>query len=284
MGQSPGVYLITGCGTGIGRDAAFALARRGHYVVATARREESCRDLGEQGAAFGERFLVCRLDVTDPQTIEAAVGEARGRFGQIDGVVNNAGIGVLGAVDDLPDEAIREQFEVNVLGVVRVCRAVLPGMREARRGRLVHVGSVVGRVSLPFLGHYCATKHALEALADAQRIELRPFGIRVSLVEPGHIDTAFDENLEARTMAWLREDSPYRAWYEAVARARSQRRSGGRRPPALVTRAILHALLARRPRARYPVTPEAVWLPRIRRLVPTAWFDRGLSRYFGIAD
>src|SRR5512134_883364 len=181
------VILVTGCSTGIGRATALEAAARGHRVFASARRPESVAGLAAKG------ITPVALDVTAPASIAEAVGEVLRSESRIDALVNNAGYGQYGAVEDVSPEEWRAQFEVNVFGALAVLRAVLPAMGRARGGTIVNVSSVAGRVAVPFAGAYSASKHALEAISDALRVELSPWGIRVVLVEPGPISTRFGD-------------------------------------------------------------------------------------------
>ena len=182
--------LITGTSTGFGHETAVRLASRGHHVVGTMRdprgRNASARAALEAIAARdGSRLDVLELDVTDDASVERAVSEARDRVGALDVVVNNAGVGCLGLTEAFTPEQFASVFDVNVNGAVRVNRAVLPHMRARGEGLLVHISSAAGRAVVPGLGPYCASKFALEALADAYRYELAPWGVQSVLVEPG---------------------------------------------------------------------------------------------------
>ena len=186
------VVLITGCSTGIGRAAASHLAARGYTVIATARRVEDLADL----AAAGCRTLP--LDVTDEASMRAAVDAVEAAHGRIDVLVNNAGYSQSGAVESVPLARTRAQFETNVFGPLRLTQLVLPGMRRRRAGRVVNVSSMGGRLVFPGGGVYHASKYAVEALSDALRYELRPFGIAVVLIEPGLIKTNFAATVGAK--------------------------------------------------------------------------------------
>ena len=194
------VVLITGASTGFGRDAAETLARRGHHVFAT------MRDVNGRNSAHREslerianrenlRLHVLELDVTDEASVQNAVLRALEQAGQLDVVINNAGFAGLGVTEAYTPEQFHQIFDVNVYGVVRVNRAVLPSMRRQRSGLLIHVSSAAGRVVVPALGAYCASKFALEALADAYRFELHSFGIDSVLVEPGIYRTPIFDHL-----------------------------------------------------------------------------------------
>ena len=192
--------LITGCSTGFGRDAAERLARRGHTVVATMRdvdgHNRPHREALEALAARERLALtVAELDVTDDASVQRAVADAVDRVGGLDAVINNAGIGGIGVTEAYTPEQFHRFFDTNVYGAVRVNRAVLPHLRRRKRGLLVHVSSGAGRVTVPAMAAYCASKYALEAVADAYRYELRPFGIESVLVEPGIYRTPIFDRL-----------------------------------------------------------------------------------------
>jgi NAD(P)-dependent dehydrogenase (short-subunit alcohol dehydrogenase family) len=194
-GQS---ILITGATSGIGRDAALRLARAGHLVLAGGRRADALATLAREG---GGRLEPVVLDVTDPASVAAArelVDRRTGGRG-LDVLVNNAGFALPGPLEALAEEDLRMLFDTNVFGLLAMTRAFLPGMRERGQGRVVNVGSIMGRVAMPLLGAYNASKHAVAALTDALRMELAPFGISVVLVEPGAIRTGF----AARALAGL---------------------------------------------------------------------------------
>jgi len=181
--QTP-VWLVTGCSTGFGRELAKAIVARGWPCVATARDAGRVADLGQ-----GAGFLPLSLDVTDDGQIEAAVAAATERFGRIDVLVNNAGYGYQSTAEEGVDAEIRDQFDANVFGLFALTRAVLPGMRERRRGHVINVSSVAGLVGFPGSTYYAASKHAVEGWSDALRAEVAPIGIQVTCVEPGPFRT-----------------------------------------------------------------------------------------------
>src|SRR3954449_8354846 len=183
----PTTVLITGCSSGIGHATAERLAAAGWTVYATARKPETLADLEGRGC----RTLA--LDVTDEASMQAAVAAVEGEHGAVGALVNNAGYSQSGAIETVPMEKVRSQFETNVFGLVRLCQLVLPGMRRARAGKIVNLSSMGGRLVFPGGGFYHATKYAVEAISDALRFELRGFGIDVVVVEPGLIRTAFGE-------------------------------------------------------------------------------------------
>lgn len=267
--------LVTGASSGIGEACALRLARGGWYVYAGVRSTADGERLREAG---GGRIEPVRVDVTDAASISAAaswLGEA-----PLHGLVNNAGIALALPLELLPLDELRRQLEVNLVGQVALTQAFLPQLRAAR-GRIVFVGSVAGRSSLPFLGAYAASKHALEAVADALRVELRPFGVGVSIVEPGTIATPIwrkGGELFQQLAAGM-GDELVRLYGERMAAFRDAAAAAGRRgePPERVAAVVERALTAARPRARYLVGRDARRRTRIERL-PARLRDRLYER------
>lgn len=270
--------LITGTSSGIGAAAAARLLLRPDLTVwATARDVGVLADL----AAAGARTLA--LDVTDEASMRDAVATVEKEHGSVGGLVNNAGYGAYGTVEETDLEAVRRQFETNVFGLARLTQLVLPAMRAAGRGRIVNVGSMGGRIVFPVGGYYHASKYAVEALSDALRFEVAPFGIRVSLIEPGLIRTGF----EAVASGHLEESGgPYSALTASAQQqmAASYRSTTLSAPPEVVAAAIDHALTSGRPRPRYVVTPAAKALVHTRRLLGGRVFDAYLRRQFRTAS
>ena len=189
MANDTKVWLITGSSTGFGRSLTEAVLKHGYRVVATARKPEQLNDLVEQ---YPETAKAFRLDVTDPQNISEVVDFALKTFGQIDVLVNNAGYGAIGAIEEVSDEAIQRQFDTNVFGALKMMRAVLPLMRKQHSGHILNLSSVGGFVSFGATGIYCGTKFALEALSEALSKEVESLGIKVTIVEPGAFRTDFN--------------------------------------------------------------------------------------------
>ncbi|HEY8552897.1 MAG TPA: SDR family NAD(P)-dependent oxidoreductase [Thermaerobacter sp.] len=269
--------LITGASSGIGRASALALARAGWKVLAGVRREADGHALREAAGPAVEPVL---LDVTDPEQVRAAAEAVDRRAGAagLQGLVNNAGIAAAGPVELVPEAVWRQQLEVNVVGVVAVTRALLPALRRGR-GRLVLMGSVSGLVSLPFMAPYSASKFALEALADALRIELAPWGIRVCLIEPAAVATPiWTRSVEAAQRSLLPPPPGTEAIYQpAVAAMTRVAERNARRglPSEVVAQAVVHALTSRRPRPRYLVAaPGQARGIRLLRWLPTGLRDR----------
>ena len=271
-----GPVLITGCSTGIGRATAERLARAGMIVYASARRPESIEDL--KGA--GCRTLA--LDVTDEDSMRAAVEEVERTEGAVGALVNNAGYSQSGAVETVALDDVRRQFETNVFGLLRMCQLVLPGMRREGRGRIVNVSSMGGKLTFPGGGIYHATKHAVEALSDAMRFEVRGFDVDVVVIEPGLIRTRFGEAAVASVPR--EEEGPYGEFNAAVAAATARVYDGplGRlgAGPEAVAKVIERALTADRPRTRYKVTASARVLMAQRSLLPDRAWDAVVGTSF----
>jgi NAD(P)-dependent dehydrogenase (short-subunit alcohol dehydrogenase family) len=275
--SSNGAVLITGCSTGIGRETARHLAGRGHRVFATARRPEAIEDLKAEGC----ETLAC--DVTDEASMKACVDAVEEAAGYVGALVNNAGYSQSGAVETVPLESIRRQFETNVFGLVRMCQLVLPGMRRAGHGRIVNLSSIGGRLTFPGGGVYHGTKHAVEAFSDALRFEVAGFGIQVVVIEPGLIRTEF-ANAAVGSMSDVSHEGPYGEFNTAVGRETAGAYEGGLARlgggPETVARKIERAITARRPRTRYSVTPSAKISLGARALMTDRMWDRFVGTQF----
>jgi NAD(P)-dependent dehydrogenase (short-subunit alcohol dehydrogenase family) len=276
--------VVTGASTGIGRATALHLDALGLRVFAGVRRDTDGAGLRREASS---RLTPIRLDVTDAtQVAEAArqVGAAV-RDSRLAGVVNNAGVAVAGPVEFVPLEKWREQLEINVIGAVAMVQAFAPLLRDSR-GRIVIMGSLGGRLAQPMAAPYCASKHALEAISDALRLELRPWGISVSLIEPGAVKTPiWDKGLRAGAEL-LRNAPPevhslYGAAVEIATRMAAHENETGVEPIE-VARAVEHALLSSRPRTRYPVGRQARLLIPLSRLLPDRLKDELLLRISGL--
>jgi NAD(P)-dependent dehydrogenase (short-subunit alcohol dehydrogenase family) len=269
MSPTARAALVTGCSSGIGRATALTLADRGFTVYATARRPETLADL----AARGLRILA--LDVTDEDSMVAAVRAVETEHGHVEVLVNNAGYALQGPVEDTSMEAVRAQFETNVFGLVRLTQLALPAMRAAGRGRIINVGSMGGRFTFPGGGFYHASKHAVEALSDALRLEVAPFGVRVVLVQPGPVRSAF---VDAAVDTVASGEGPYAEFRQALVdryrEAYDGRASNLEVSPEKVADVIAGAATASHPRARYAVGAMARTLITTRRLLPDVAWDR----------
>ena len=273
--------LITGCSSGIGEETARRLAAKGWTVYATARRPEQLDELAKHGC----RTLA--LDVTDEGSMRTAVEAVEAEHGAVGALVNNAGYSLSGAVETLPMDDIRREFETNVFGLVRMCQLVLPGMRGAGRGRIVNLSSMGGKLTFPGGGAYHASKYAVEALSDALRFEVAGFGVRVVVIEPGLILTRFGETAASTVPA----DAPspngedaYGTFNATVGATTLAAYEGwmarfGAGPEA-VAKVIERAITARRPRPRYPVTASARMLLGQRRLFGDRAWDAMMRTQF----
>ena len=268
--------LITGCSSGIGRATARAFLDEEWTVYATARNPADVETLGDRDGC-----RIATLDVTDEGDAERVVDRILDEEGRIDCLVNNAGYSQRGPVEDVPTDAVRDQFETNVYGPHRLTRAVLPAMRRREDGAIVNVSSAVGRLAMPGAGVYSGSKHALEAMTDALRNEVREYGITVSLVEPGPVETPFGERA-AEEMDNLDRSGAYDSLYSMYDDYDSLGAGApGSVPPERVAGDIVNAASATKPAARYPVGPLAKGAELVRHL-PASFSDKvwGLVRTF----
>jgi NAD(P)-dependent dehydrogenase (short-subunit alcohol dehydrogenase family) len=271
--------LITGCSSGIGRATAKLLAAQGWPVYATARDIDSIADL--EGAC-----RVLALDVTNLDSMTTAVAAVERTEGAVGVLVNNAGFGLHGAVETTRLEDVRTQFETNFFGLVALTQLVLPGMREQSGGKIVNMSSMGGKFTLPGGAFYHASKHAVEALSDALRVELRPFGIDVIVIEPGIIKTQFGDTAVGTVTGTEVDDGPYGMFNQKVMLkingAYGKRMLGGAASPAAVASVVARAIASKRPKTRYPVTLGARALITARRVLPDRLFDSLLARSYSI--
>lgn len=275
-----GNVLITGYSTGIGRACASRLRDAGWHVYAGVRKEADAEALS------GDGLYPVILDVTIETSVLAAAEKIAADMGDagLSALVNNAGIAVPGPIELLSSDDLRRQFEVNLVGLAAVTRACLPMLRRAQ-GRIVNMSSVSGRVAYPFLGAYAASKFALEALSDALRVELRPWGTRVILIEPGSVRTpiwgkgqAGYEDLERRT-----QGDRWNLYAKAISRFGEKVRRSGEQgiPPEEIARIVEKALMAKRPRARYVPGFGTRLMLRVAGLMPTGIWDRAVAKELG---
>jgi NAD(P)-dependent dehydrogenase (short-subunit alcohol dehydrogenase family) len=269
--QPSRAVLITGCSTGIGKATAERMVHNGWTVYATARRLESLRPLEDIGCH------TLALDVCDESSMHEAVEHVEAHEGAVGVLVNNAGYSLTGPVETQPIDEVRRQFETNVFGLVRMAQLALPGMRRQGSGRIINIGSMGGKLTFPGMGFYHATKYAVEALSDALRYETRPFGVRVVLIEPGVIKTAFNETAVSHVRSNEPPGSPYASFADGVADRVTGSYEGAlgmfAAGPDTVARVIEHAARSRRPRARYVVTLGAKALHSTRVALPDAAWD-----------
>lgn len=270
--------LITGCSSGIGYDAAHTLHKRGWRVFATCRSEVDCERLR------GEGLESLQLDYQDEASIQDTITEVLSRTGgTLDALFNNGAYAIPAAIEDLTRDALRDIFETNVFGQIDLSNRLLPAMRAQGHGRIIHNSSVLGLISTPIRGSYCATKFALEALTDAQRIEHRDSPIDFILIEPGPIPTDFRINAAKQFEKWVDwENADRRDFYENVVRKRLYDTSGKKDfselPASAVTDKLIHALESKRPKPRYYVTTATYIADILRRVLPTRMLDRVLAR------
>ena len=281
-GTRAGPVLITGCSSGIGRAAATRLHQAGLRVYATARRVEAIADLAGSG------ITTLALDVTDETSMAEAVAAVEADAGALGALINNAGYGLYGTVEQVPMAEIRRQFETNFFGLVRLTQLVLPGMRGRRGGRILNVSSMGGRATLPGGAFYHASKYAVEAFSDALRMEVAQFGIEVVLIEPGPVKTPWNDVAAGSLGDTVggSEADPYAAYKAAVGVSFTRATSG------LVSRlssdaqdiagVITRAVTARRPRTRYLINPVARSVVAMNQLLPGRAYDAIIRRQYGL--
>lgn len=261
------VILLTGASSGIGYDTAVALAQQGHKVYAAARRVERMEPLRQYG------IVPLKMDVTDEASMQEGVKTLLDAEGRIDVLINNAGYGYFGAVENVPMDDARNQLEVNVFGLARLCQLVLPTMRAQHSGRIINTASVAGRAVFYYGGWYHVSKYAVESLSDAMRMELKPFGIDVVIIEPGAIKT----NWGIIAADHLIESSKGTAYEQTgtmmANNLRNMYLSNTISDPAVVRKAIVRAVNARRPCTRYRIGRMANAIVFFHWLLPTRWWD-----------
>jgi NAD(P)-dependent dehydrogenase (short-subunit alcohol dehydrogenase family) len=277
--QLSDTVLVTGCSTGLGFEIALYLAEQGLDVYATVRDLSQKAAILDAARARDTKLRVLQLDITDASSIDAAVKAVLSQSGGIYGLVNNAGIGVRGCLEDLTEDEIRPVFETNLFGTVALTRAVLPHMRAARRGRILTIGSVGGRISTFGLSMYCASKFAQEGFGEALALEVAPFGLQAILIEPGIVNTSrWSENRGVGVRA-LDPSSAYARLFQRAEALADRQVLRSKIKPVDVARATHRALTARRPKMRYVVGRPAAAAILLRRYLPEPLFER---IYFGL--
>jgi NAD(P)-dependent dehydrogenase (short-subunit alcohol dehydrogenase family) len=265
MTQRSPVVLITGTSSGIGRAIASTFAAKGFEVFGTSRNPQRNEPIA------GVELLP--LDVSDPASVASAVSTVIQRAGRIDVLVNNAGVGIFGAAEESSIAQAQELFDTNFFGLIRVTNEVLPHLRAQRSGRIINISSVLGFLPAPYGALYAASKHAVEGYSESLDHETREFGVRVSVVEPGYTDTAFDANAAD-------PDSPiesYRALREQVKEGLIKAVRAGD-DPSVVAKVALKAATSRTPKLRYPAGPLARQLTVLKRFAPEALLDKGIRK------
>ena len=277
--------LITGCSSGIGAATARLLVQRGMSVVATARSIETLEPLKEAATQSKGSLFTTQLDVTVDSSRRAAFAFAEEKLGGVDVLVNNAGYGQMGPIEEVPLELIRQQFETNVFGLIAMCQLALPAMRAQHHGRIINISSILEIVSLPVGGIYSSSKYALAGISDAMRIEVEPFGIDVVLILPGPIKSEFP-SAAARSVEPLLEKlktSPYKPWVEPMlARWKANQPRSGEVSAEACAEVIARAVEDRRPRIRYVITNRARMFYWARKLLSDRSLDRLLRKAFNM--
>lgn len=276
MVEYVGNVLITGASSGIGAATAELLAQHGYRVFGTTRRPAAlAKKAGEAGAA-DIRFI--EMDVTDEESVNRGVQQVLKEAGQIDVLINNAGFGIYGSVEEVPIAMAKSQFETNVFGTLRVIQAVLPGMRARGSGTIINISSLAGKIVIPFQAHYSASKHAIEALTEALKQEVRPFGIKVVAIEPGDINTNFNNATVFPDIS----ASPYKKWTDASWHTIdvNLRKAPG---PEVIARKVLKVMGRRRPATRYAAGDfVSTKLPFIARVLPDAIKEWAIRLFYNI--
>ncbi len=284
MSEPAKVVLITGGTDGLGRAAAILLAERGYRVIAAGRSAAKRAELDALAKTTNLPLSTIELDVCNDRSVNEAMRKTLEQCGAIDVLINNAGVGYMAVVEELKMDDFKQQFETNVYGVLRVTQAVLPHMRQRRSGRILMLSSVAGLVTPPTYGAYSSSKHALEGLSNALRLELYPFGIHVVLIEPGYIVTNFQQTAKelAQPYAEAAKASPYAKLYSGAWAGASQSRGKSKTTPEDCARVILRAMEAKNPHPRYGVTPLATVVKWAKRLTSDRFLDAFLRRKYGV--
>jgi short-subunit dehydrogenase len=270
---SPQAILITGCSSGIGQALALEFKKRGHTVFATARQSQALENLTTMGLNAVE------LDVTSQQSIDKAREQIQLQTNRLDMLINNAGYGQFGAVLDTDTNAIRRQFETNVIAPVALSRAFLPLLRTSSSACIANVGSISGVATTPFAGVYCASKAALHALTDAMRMELGPLGVRVVTVQPGGIASKFGDNAEHEIQ--FPEGSPYASIAKFI-QGRAKMSQVGATPAETFAKAVVNHLLDRNANPVCRTGKQSTRLPMLKLLLPTKTLDFKMRKLFGL--
>jgi short-subunit dehydrogenase len=282
MDPNQGMALVTGASSGIGRETARLLAQAGFQVIAVARRKERLDELAQELPLILPR----PLDLSAPKEVETFCQELADRAEPITILINNAGYSIRGGLEDVSLASARRLFEVNLFALIRITQACLPGMRRLRKGTIVNLSSIVGKFAFPFSGVYAASKHAVEAISDALRLEVRPFGIRVITLRPGPIASEFNEAANQMTGDLMaRTDQAYKPVYQAYGAGMGRLFSTLTIPgPELIAKTIVEAVLLDFPKPVYAVGPlvEEILIPRLG--MDDEGFDRFLSEKTGLKD
>ncbi len=280
------VVLITGASTGIGAALAISLAQQfpGIRLVLSARNAERLTAVGDRCRQAGADVLTVPIDMGDPDQVKTLAKKALEQFGYVSTLVNNAGYGQMGPLELVPTPACKRQFEVNVLGTLTLIQALIPTMRDRGGGRIVNISSLGGRTAFPFGGLYSASKFALEALSDSLRMELEPFNIQVSVVEPGPVSTEFFDVVAKEIQQAIPNapESPYQAAFVKMKDLEKQT-SANAWTPEQVAQIIIQVITARRPRPRYvAATGGDIMIFLFTKVLPTWFVDKFWQKFYGI--
>ncbi|MCL5272617.1 MAG: SDR family NAD(P)-dependent oxidoreductase [Gammaproteobacteria bacterium] len=270
--MSEKIIFITGCSSGIGYDAVFALKNRGHRVIASCRKEEDVEKLIKAGA---EALL---LDVNDSLSIQNAFSSLMEMTsGRLDVLINNAGYGQAGALEDITRQVIRQQFETNVFGLLELSNLAVPVMRKQGSGRIINISSILGIISMPFRGAYNASKYAVEGISDTLRLELHSSGINVVSIEPGPIDSRFRDNVVDGSLKQVDINNSYfKKQYKSMLTTYKQNKANSiftKKPKSVIDK-LIHAIEARNPKPKYPVTVPAHLFIFLKRVFSTRLLDK----------
>jgi len=265
------IIFITGCSSGIGLNAAMALHQRGHHVIASCRNK---KDLAHLSDRHIETLL---LDVNDSNSIHHAFKQLMQMTNhRLDVLINNAGYGQAGALEDIPRDVLRAQFETNVFGLMELSARCIPIMRQQGHGRIINISSVLGIISLPFRGAYNASKYAVEGLSDTLRLELKPSGIEIITIEPGPIESSFRKNAVERSLQQLDlTQSVHQTHYDTMLTSYQQSKSTSvfTKGPEAVIKKLIHAIESPKPKAKYPVTLPTYLFIFLKRIFSTKLLD-----------
>jgi NAD(P)-dependent dehydrogenase (short-subunit alcohol dehydrogenase family) len=266
------VALVTGSSSGIGFETALLLARSGFHTYASMRNLEKSKNMTEIANTEKLPLQVIQLDVNDDKSVKDAIDKIVAENRRIDVLVNNAGYGLFSPIEDVTLDQVKDQFETNFFGVVRVTKEALPIMRKQRKGTIVNVSSGAGRVGVPVYSVYVASKFALEGLSESMRYELKEFGINIVIIEPGVIKTNIVENLKTADIR-SRSKSPYSDLIERVSKGFGKMMDNSSSPPKLVAEAILNAITSKEPEIRYVVGDDAQYIMKVRKSTSDREFE-----------
>ncbi|AWN74352.1 SDR family NAD(P)-dependent oxidoreductase [Legionella anisa] len=266
------IILITGCSSGIGFDAVFSLRERGHRVIGSCRKIEDVQKLLDKG------IEAVQLDVSDSSSIQSAFTEVLAKTeGRLDVLINNAGYGQAGALEDISRDVLRAQFETNVFGLVELTNLAIPVMRKQGYGRIINLSSILGVISMPFRGAYNASKYAVEGVSDTLRLELKSSGIDVITIEPGPIESRFRDNCVDNSLNNIdMQNSYFSTQYERMLKTFKQKKTDSvfTRKADAVTHKLIHAIESQRPKAKYPITFPAHFMLFLKWILSTKMLDK----------